>query len=640
MVNAPKPATSASKGKLVYYIGADVGYFDTIRSRFLKNYPRDKWTFEVLSSKDKKQYQRIFAKLVQVQPAIIYIDFSYNRDSQLKLAQLLTRENAIRKCPIIGLVEEKEHVRDCISSGLSVTHVKGGEYHDVVYNPMLMAFPKEVVKPQFARAKFSKQVELIDDFRIGFITKDSVHAEGNIELKVGETVTIDLDIPTSLLPSREFIVKAVDDKNLYYDFKYAYELQFVFVNREELQESEKTDFLGETDPKKIEKLKQEAERKSRHKEAEYQDQLSRTKKKMRDWIATKTDSTAPKKTKIMIVDEGMGLMAQDKLIDDFPYAIRFHTYLSESFKELSTFRPNIIAYQFLRADLFGDPIDFLKEDKTQQDKKDKNDEEAEELTVEEIELREKVVDQESEKARTELIRLIQHIKTIEGYNPFLIIFNCHKYTSASFQESFKYPLVLTHKGHVDLDVITHMAQVLENKQTASYDEKIQQKIKALKTKDPMKYKNLKAQDFEEVRFYIKKENPLSHASYYYPVNFETLTESELTFSTEAEFELTNFRLNFPVNMSIALVPEDGKKFILNGKLKTYRAIIHSIDENDKKEIRKYVNSIFFNPLTEKREQEHQAFAALNDKVLKDKAAKEEEELNKKEKRLDQGDEEE
>lgn len=629
MVNAPKPATPGSKGKLVYYIGMDGGYFDTIKARFLKYYSKDKWTFEMLSSKDKKQYQRIFAKLVQVQPSIIFIDFSYNRDSQLKLAQLLTREISVRKCPIIGLVEEKEHVRDCISSGLSVTHVKGGEYHDVVYNPMLIAFPKEVVKPQFARAKFSKQIELIDDFRIGYITKDSVHAEGNIELKVGETVTIDLDIPTSLLPSRDFVVKSVDDKNLYYDFRYAYELQFVYVNRPEEKESEKMDFLGETDPKKIEKLKLEAERKIKHKETEYQDLLSRTKKKMRDWVATKTDSSAPKKTKIMIVDEGMGLMAQEKLIDDFPYAIRFQTYLSESFKELSTFRPNIIAFQFLRADLFGDPIDFLEEGKSK-----KKDEQPEELTAEEVEFRETVIEQESEKSRTELIRLIQYIKTIEAYNPFLIIFNCHKYTSASFQESFKYPLVLTHKGHVDLEVITHMAQVLENKQTASYDEKIQLKIKALKTKDPMKYKNLKAQDFEEVRFYIKKDNPLSHASYHYPVNYETLTESELTFCTEAEFELTNFRLNFPIAMSIALVPEDGKKFVVNGKLKTYRAIIHSIDENDKMEIRKYVNSIFFNPLTEKREQEQKAFLELHEKVLKDKAAKEQEELKKKEKRID------
>jgi hypothetical protein len=618
------PVKPGVKIKKIFYVGADTGYLETIKSRFIHNYPSEKFDFPIISPRDTRLYQRIFAHLVTNSPTIIYIDFSLNRDAQLKLAQLITRETSLKDIPVIGLVEEKEHVIDCLSSGVSITHVKCGEYHDVVYNPMLLAFPKSVVKPQFAKAKFSKQVELIDDFRVGYMTKDTIHAEGNILLKPGDVITVDLDMPASLLPSKDFIVKAVDDKNLYYDYQYSYELEYVFVDKPEIKESDQEDILGETDPKLREKKQLEIQKRLKQQESEYADTLSRTKRKIRDWIQDKSDGSVPKKTRIMIVDPGLSIMKLDKLMDEYPYAIRFQTQLSHNFQELMRLRPNIIAFQFIRDDLFDPYQDWLNPPKKNA-KRDSSNETDPELTIEEIEIRDKVINDEAELARQELIRLISFIKQLGDYNPFLIIFNCNKYTSSAFQESFKYPLVLTHKSTVELGIITHMAQVLEKKQEDGYNLKLAQKISALKTKDPQKYRNLKPSDFEEVRFYIRKSSSLSHGSYRYPVTIETLTESELTFNTEAELDLTSFRLSFPLDLSIALVPNgDGKKYEVNGKLKVYKALIHSVDEIDKKGIRRYVNEIFFNPLNEKKAQEAKKFQEVQEKALKER-----EEANKK-----------
>lgn len=632
------PVKPGAKTKKIFYVGADTGYLETIKTRIIQSYPAEKFEFPVISPKDPRLYQRIFAHLVTNNPTIIYIDFSLNRDAQLKLAQLITRETTLKNIPVIGLVEEKEHVRDCLSSGVSITHVKCGEYHDVVYNPMLLAFPKSVAKPQFAKAKFSKQVELIDDFRVGYITKDSVHAEGNILLQPGDVITVHLDMPSSLLPSKDFVVKAVDDKNLYYDYKYSYELEYVYVNKPEIQESDQADLLGETDPKKKEKKQQEIQKRLKQQEAEYSDILSRTKKKIRDWVQDKSDGSAPKKTRIMIVDPGLTVMKLDKLMDEYPYAIRFQTQMSHNYQELMRLRPNIIAYQFIRDDLFEPFQDWLRPPKKNQPPA-KEEPVKPELTLEEIELREKLTNEAAEEARQELIRLISFIKQLGDYNPFLIIFNCDKYTSNAFQESFKYPLVLTHKSSVDLGIITHMAQVLEKKQEDGYNQKLAEKIKSLKIKDPQKYRNLKPSDFEEVRFYIRKDSSLSHGSYHYPVTIETLTESELTFNTEAELDLTSFRLSFPLDLSIALVPtQDGKKFEVNGKLKIYKALIHSVDELDKKGIRRYVNEIFFNPLNQKKAEEARKFQEVQEKALKEREEakrKAEEEKNKAEKRNDE-----
>lgn len=625
------PAKPAKNAKKIFYIGADDGYLQTIRERFQRSYPNDAFDFPQIRPKDPRAYQRIFAHLVTQKPTIIYIDFSFLRDAQLKLAQLLTRENSLKTVPIIGLVEEKEHVRDCLSSGVSITHVKCGEYHDVIYDAMLLASPKTVTKPQFAKAKFSKSVELIDDFRVGYMTKDAIHAEGNIELKPGDQITMHLDLPASVLPSKNFVVKVVDNKNLYYDFKYSYELQYVFVDKPELSESEQLDQLGEDDPKVRAQKEAQIKKKIKEKQVEYEDMLGRTKRKIRDWVASKSDGSAPKKTRILIVDQGMTVMSGERLVDEYPYAIRFQTHLSQGFQELMRIRPNIVAFQFLRDDLYEPKTDWLLPKKKET--------EAKELTLEEQELRESIREEESEKARQELIRLISFIKEMQDYNPFLIIFNCDKYTSTSFQESFKYPLVLTHKSSVDLGIITHMAQVLEKKQEASYNQKLEAKIKSLKAQDPMKYRNLKPADFEEVRFYIRKDNPLSHGSFHYPVTLETLTESELTFSTDVELDLTSFRLDFPVPMSIALVPDsEGKKFVSNGKQKTYRALIHSVDETDKKAIRRYVNEIFFDPVNQKRAKEQEAFKAVQEKAIKareEEAKKREEEKNQEERRNDE-----
>lgn len=79
--------------------------------------------------------------------------------------------------------------------------------------------------------------------------------------------------------------------------------------------------------------------------------------------------------------------------------------------------------------------------------------------------------------------------------------------------------------------------------------------------------------------------------------------------------MKTYRMSFPLEMSVHLVQiEEGKDFLDSKGEKTYRGIIHSISEVDKKQLRQVVNEVFFEPLNEKRKKEKSEFEELNKKV--------------------------
>lgn len=616
-----------NNGKQVVYIGRDEGYFHTLKARFAKQFPQTQFNYHTMAPRNKEDYQKVFLIVARYRPAIIYIDFSEDRLSQFKLAQLLTRENSLKKVPTVGLVEAEANIRECISSGVTFTHVKCGEYHDVVFDPFNWAFPKETEAPNFARAKMNRPVDLINDFRIGYITKDGIHAEGDIPLEVGEKISLSSSIPQKNIPSSYYIVKAVEETNLYYDFRYAYELDFVFVDEPQLDEESIGDALGEVDEEKKQKAQELAAKKSKQLEDQYHEDIRVAKKRHRAWLQDRMLDSYPKITKILIVDPGLKVFEEEKLIESYPYTIRTQSFLSEDLDEIERLRPNIIAFQFVQHDLFEQREEDISQATYKAlnaadagvNQKDRNIEEGgplQEISLEEKEKREKIIHDEKEKSRTELLRLVNKVKGIKGHEPFIIVFNSFDYTSQTLKDNFNYPLMLSNKEHINLKTVSELAEVYQNKQETLHQEKIKKKVESLKKSDPHKYRNLKYSDFEDDKAFIKKDDPLSYASFSYPVELETMTESDLTFKIDKEIDHCVLRMDYPVPMTITLVANQDKKFQKDGKLYQYKGLIHSVDETDKKEIRKAINEVFFDPLKKKREKEQEAYQAVHENALK------------------------
>ncbi len=586
----------AAGDKSIFYLGADIGYWEVIQKRMRQSYGTIGFVYKHENISAEKKYTDIFLTILKEKPVIIYVDFSSNLKEQIQLARMLKRENSLSDIPLIGLVDKKSDVRNCLSAGADLVHVKCGEYHDVIYDAIMLMDDKQAKPPAFAKGKFQQEEKIFDDFRIGYITEKGLHAEGNLSLDEGQEIEIESAIPKSIVPSKRYRVSKVDQINLYYDSRYSYDLDFLFIDAVEPDVLNLEIMLEEasTDEEKRKIEKKIASEKA-FKEREAQDQLTHTKKKVKDWVKKNTLDSAPKSTKLMIVDRSLAVLSQiNQPLDSYPFAIRTQTFLKDQVPEIRKVRPSIIAIQYLTVNLSA-------------------------LSEEEQEKHRERVEEETAHSESQLAMIYDYIKSATGYHPLVIIFNCPGKDSKEIQAQFQYPLTLVKPGVMDMDVLVQLSESFEKNEKDRNEKKINEKIKALKAKDPLKYRALTPASFEQPKFYISKSHEMSFISTSYDVVLLTLNESEIELSCDARLELKTYRLDFPVPMSIRLIAQPDGKPCKDGEggKKIYRALIHSVGEDDKKNIRRYINEVFFSPLSEKREKEVNDFKALNEKIQKE-----------------------
>ncbi|OUR97939.1 hypothetical protein A9Q84_07015 [Halobacteriovorax marinus] len=591
--------TKTKKEHIIVYCGDDKSYFQTLQQRYAQTYSHLGITLVKVFSNDEDSYLSLFVDIIEIAPVIVYIDFSFNTKSFLKLSRQLKRISTFDQVPVVGLIDGKDHLKECWASGVNFTHLKGGEVHDVVYHPMFEAMPDKVKKPTFARGKFKKplSVDLINDFRIGYITPDSIHAEGNFPQKKGDVVELTSALDKKLIPSKHFTVSETDNNDLYYDFDYSYDLSFKFIDDPDGNEDAKAKAMAMEDPKAKANLIKQLKAAEKSRAEDHKDLLRICKKKHKAWVVDKLTFSKPKKTKILIIDKDMGFLKNVKgSLDSKPFTIRLQTELTEDIRSLRRIFPHIIALNFVNKDF----LDSMQNPNLTEIEKQALTEQLQELET---------------SALNQVGRLVKRIRATEGYTPFVIIFNCENYTSKSLQDTYEYPLIISHTGNMDLEYILKMAELFEKKQEEKYTKKVEQKILALRKEDPKKYGRLTRDDFEEKRYYVSKNDELSFVSTKLRIDVLSISESDMTIATEQELSLGTYRLEIPFNCSISLVPVDGKNFQKDGTRLLYKAFIHSIDELDKKEVRRYVNETFFEDLNEKRDKEKDQFKKLHQSKL-------------------------
>lgn len=614
------PGAPKEKPRKILYVGDDSSYWSNIQKRFLSSYSKINWEFIKVYDLEKEEYQRAFINILEKDAAIVYVDFSTRTEEHLTIANFLSRENSLKNQPLVGLVPEPGMIKKVQSSGVDILHIKCGEFHDVVWQAMNLAFPGESGTPDFAVAKTLAESKIYDDFRIGYFAPTYVHCEGNLKLNKGDIIEVESDIPKSIVPSNKYIIKHIDDSDLYYDFKYTYDLEYVYVDEPDFEADAEAELIGVEDEEEQKKILAKAKDSINEKREEYKARLRKSKKEVKDWILENSDRSQPKVTKILVVDKALMMLRNEpQPVDKQPYTFRFQTELMPTMVEIDQIRPNIIAVQFM-----GDQ--FIE---TREEGEPVKNEDGLVLTEDEAKNFLAVEKKKAEEAHmAQISRILEKVKDTEDYDPFIIVFNSYKHSSKSLQDGYQYQLIMAHKGPMEMSIILHMAEMFETKQRKAYETKIKAKVAGLKKQDPVKYRKLNENDFKEKRYYVSKVNPLSFVSTNYPIEVESVSESEVTILTELDLEQKTYRLLSPCPFSIAIVPHpDGRMKNDVGGKNQYRALIHTVGEKEKKAIRQYVNEIFFKPLAEEREKEHEAFKELNDKVHTEieKKKKEEEE---------------
>ena len=603
----------------ILYIGDDNGFWKEIHYRFLKGYEHLEWNFVSLTPDKECLAQTYFPQLIELDPTIIYIDFTFDSKYLSILSNLVSYDENFKKRALVGLVEDKEDIKELLSVGLDFVFVKGGEFHDIIYAPMLLILPNIVKKPDFAKGRVDREIDLTEDFRMGYVSPTSIHLEGNYKFAKGESVTLETELPNNLVQSKEYKIEDTGKTNLYYNYRYTYDCEIKFIDDPNLANEEfELSLMRVTDPKEKAKLSEKAFAERKEKINDYEQRIKVNRKKFSSWVEDQMELGERKPTKVLIVDKNLSTLRRSDAaaIDSHFYALRVQTELDSDLEIIERIRPSILAVQlfdqfdFKHQNILGECINARINGVTSVDDEEKFDEE-EKLK------REIFADLPNlENQYLSLIsKIVNKVKSIEGYSPILLFFRCYFKTSKSLQENYQYPLIVTHNSSISMDIITNMATVFQKKQDDKLEKILKGKLTLLKAREPKKYQRFTTKDLEERRYYIKKKSGLSYVSHKVSIHLDLITESELAFRCKTHLYSKTYRLNFPLDLSIRIIPfDENNLFIQDKEFKIYKAAIHSIDENDKKELRRYVNEVFFEPITEKRKAEAEEFRTLNEQV--------------------------
>jgi hypothetical protein len=602
------------KSRVIIYIGSDARFCQLIEDLYKETYPAVDWKFVRISAEQadpRLGIQTLFSEIVALIPRIVYCDFSQGESKDLHfLVELMARDTFFSDVPLCGLVDSKKRAMSTDCSDADLVFVKGVETFDLMNTPMSITFPKMVKPVKFAKAKVSKPVRLTDDFRLGFVTDSIIHLESNLPLQENDTVTLGIDLPRKSVPSKKFKVKSKSQSDLFYRYKYAYDLTYNFVDEPQFDNIVEEDGDAQSDTaekKSVEEIRALREEKERI-QGEHKDKIEWCKKKHKEWVLYSANDSGQKGTKILVIDQKVRVLNDPESGDirKQPFAFRFQTGLDEELSEIESVRPIFIAYQMFSMISKEDHLIFRKAlDEVRLPEEERSARNTMAKTREE-KLFNMLLDTLPDIIKSELNfigNLIKKIKSITNFKPVVLLYNSYFADAKGLQDSYQYELITTKKEPMELASIVKIADTLEKKRKDKQRKIIENKISVLKKTNPQKFRSLTVSDFNERRFYIKKMNALSFGTVEIDVTITAMTESELLFTTPLILPHKSYRLNYPIDMSIYLVTIDGVSFVSNGDLKTYRALIHSIDEHDKMKLREAVNQIFFAPLMEQREKE-------------------------------------
>ncbi len=274
------------------------------------------------------------------------------------------------------------------------------------------------------------------------------------------------------------------------------------------------------------------------------------------WIDDNVSRSQEKKAKVLVVDHDFHFYDDQPRTDKHNYTVRCVPYIEDIGQELDRMLPQVIAFA------------MEKEGATNP----KNDNEA-------------------------LVKLVEAVKVkMQDVNPFLIVFNC-KTSSKEMQESLQYANVMTSESELTVPVMVRMADIFEKKMV-----------------DAAIMQNTKSNSKGSEKVYLKKTNAASIAEILIPLKVLKISETDMIIQSEMPLPIgMNLHLTNPVDMFVNLQPTKNQS-----KTPEYHGLIHCLGEVQKKDLRRYVNSVFFRDHDAQVNAETDEFKKLNEVKLQEK----------------------
>ncbi|MFZ4714363.1 MAG: hypothetical protein ACOYL6_11645 [Bacteriovoracaceae bacterium] len=300
----------------ITYIGKDATFFLKLQESLRAKYPSLDYSFTNLSSEPK---DNIHSLITQIAPDnnVIIVDISVHALELLQLCRVIKRTNSLKHTLLMGLFDQQidENVmKECVVTGIKINHLKTSDNSDFLYDFFSAIMPDKAVALDYVVAEVAEEVEAKEYLKGGYITIENLHAEGDVELKVDDEIKIYSFLTDSkIITSPVMKVKKVTTENVFYNFTYAYDLAFKYVDLDELSDSER-----------------------------YVEAVESAKYRLSKWLGAKSDMSEEKKTRLFLIDRNLSIYKENIKIDAYPFMIRCQPYLLNTKVELYRNNPQII----------------------------------------------------------------------------------------------------------------------------------------------------------------------------------------------------------------------------------------------------------------------------------------------------------
>jgi hypothetical protein len=529
-----------SGNHLFFYFGDDEAYFRALQGEFRKH-GKIVIDFKRIYEKTETRIQTLLVTLFTEKPSCVFIDFSKNTQDYLHLARLISRTPLEQPVVMVGLVDylsPPEILMESISTGVQLNFIKSAETFDVAFSVASLISPQTATEHGFANAALKEEFETGVLCKVGFVNNEGLHIETDHKLSKGDRIILKHHwLGKRVVPSKHVFVKDTSESNMFYQFKYNADLDFLFVD----------DFLPpEGMPEDVIKSRL----------AERDELVLYHKKQLKRWVDENLSDSLEKKAKVLVIDYKFHFYQDQTRTDKHPYTIRCIPFFSDVSAELNRFQPQIIAFELEKGETAKNTMESLRK----------------------------------------LVSTI--MSSFQELNPFIIVFNS-EFSSLDLQAALQYPQTLSHPDELSPALLIKLADVLQKK--------ISQAVQPKASKDNL------------LKVFIKKNHSASTATILKPITVIKISETDMVIQSEFPFAPgTNLHFLDPVEMFVHILPAAKP----SGKIPEYYGLIHSIGESNKKELRRYVNGLFFREHDALVNAESNEFKKLNDLKLNERLTKE------------------
>jgi len=274
--------------RIILYIGVDNAFFESIQENFKRLYPSVEAEFQQLSTTDDKVIQSYVLKIQEVRPKIIMMDFAQNEKAMLHLARLWKRQNFYQDIPIVGLInysQGKGAVVKAAMTKIPCIHIKSLEYESLVYNMIMLGFPKFIENHGFAMAKLNDSIHCYQICKVGLVNENFFKIESDHQLRPKQVIKVEnFWYRQNIIRSAMMMCVDQSQKNTYYNFKYGQVLQMAHADPVEATDNLTSEEFEE----------QQAKRQELVEESRY---------KLRKWVGENEFNSKPKFLKAYVVDK-------------------------------------------------------------------------------------------------------------------------------------------------------------------------------------------------------------------------------------------------------------------------------------------------------------------------------------------------